>query len=331
MSTIEQQSFEWVARHYARGLSESERAQFSAWLAADTRHQGAYARALAIHNAISLATEPASMGLENAAREAANEPVAPAAPSLLRRCMVLGAMAACVAATVGTMGGFDLFGLRQQAVLTTAKGEFRKMPLQDKSVATINSGSRIEVSFSERQRTVRLRRGEAWFEVAKDRSKPFVVEAGDARIRAVGTAFAVRRYANGAEVLVTEGTVEVWANAASGARRLLVAGERAFLGAAGSDAIAVQRQPTEVNRKLAWREGKLILKNQTLGEAVADFNRYSPRTIVIRDAALAGKRLFGQYQLDAPELFARDVSTVLDVPLVITADAIYIGSANSDI
>jgi transmembrane sensor len=64
-----------------------------------------------------------------------------------------------------------------------------------------------------------------------------------------------------------------------------------------------------------------------LSEAVADFNRYSPKTIVILDAALGTKRLFGQYQLDAPELFAKDVSTVLDVPLVITADTIYIGRA----
>ena len=69
----------------------------------------------------------------------------------------------------------------------------------------------------------------------------------------------------------------------------------------------------------------MILKNQTLGEAVADFNRYSPKTIVILDASLQDKRLFGQYQLDAPELFAKDVSTILSVPLVITADRILIG------
>ena len=69
----------------------------------------------------------------------------------------------------------------------------------------------------------------------------------------------------------------------------------------------------------------MILKNQTLSEAVADFNRYSPKTIVIVDERLCAKRLFGQYQLDAPELFAKDVSTVLDVPLRITADTIFIG------
>ena len=325
MSKIENEAFEWVARKFARGLSESESAAFAAWLATDTRHHGAYARAMAIYNAINLATVPQSIPAEQA-NQAANEPAASEDPVSRRKFLSYGGMAACLAATVGTLA---YSSLHQEAVLTTAKGEFRKVPLQDKSIATINSGSRIEVQFTEKQRKVNLRQGEAWFEVAKDKTKPFIVEAGDARIRAVGTAFAVRRFANGTEVLVTEGTVEVWSTETTGQRRLLTAGERAFL-ARAQDGISVVRQPNEITRKLAWREGKLILKNQSLSEAVADFNRYSPKTIVILDASLGNKRLFGQYQLDAPELFARDVSTVFDVPLVITADTIYIGKTRGD-
>lgn len=315
MSTIEHQAAEWVARQFARGLAAPERAALQAWLAADRRHYGAYARALAIHNAISVATAPLVL---------AGPPVPGAPPAdadLPRRSFLrYGGLAACLAATVGA-GGF--YALQRQAVLTTAKGEFRKVPLADTSIAEINSGSRIEVRFTDRQRQVNLRRGEAWFEVAKDKTKPFIVESGKARIRAVGTAFAVRRFANGTEVLVTEGTVQVWTQDATARRQLLTVGERAFL----ADGITVTRQPNEVRRKLAWREGKLILKNQTLSEAVVDFNRYSSKTIVIRDAALGDRRLFGQYQLDAPELFAHDVSTVLDVPLHITSDTIYIGHA----
>jgi transmembrane sensor len=326
MSKIENEAFEWVARKFALGLSESESAAFGAWFEADTRHKGAYARAMAIYNAINLATVPQSIPAEVDQRDATAESALPRRKFLRREFLIYGGMAACLAATVGTM---SFSALHQKAVLTTAKGEFRKVPLQDKSIATINSGSQIEVQFTEKQRMVNLRQGEAWFEVAKDKSKPFIVEAGDARVRAVGTAFAVRRFADGTEVLVTEGTVEVWSKDGSAQRRLLSAGERAFL-AHQANGISVVRQPNEVKRRLAWREGKLILKNQTLSEAVADFNRYSPKTIVILDAALGSKRLFGQYQLDAPELFARDVSTVLNVPLVITADTIYIGRAEGD-
>ncbi|MFC5459341.1 FecR family protein [Massilia niabensis] len=318
MSTIDNEAFEWVARKHARGLGDLESSVFDAWYAADSRHQGAYARAMAIYNAINLATVPQAPAPEL--------PRAAEQPARSRRSMwVYGAIAACFVAAVGTV---HFSALRDDQVLSTAKGEFRKVPLQDKSVATINSGSRIEVEFTKDQRKINLREGEAWFEVAKDKSKPFIVEAGDARIRAVGTAFSVRRFASGAEVLVTEGTVEVWSRGRTAQRRQLIAGERAFLAQAAS-AIAVSRQPMEVDRKLAWREGKLILKNQTLHDAVADFNRYSPREIVIVDATLRDKRLFGQYKLDAPELFARDVSTVLDVPIVITADTIFIGQGKA--
>jgi transmembrane sensor len=274
---------------------------------------------MAISNAINLATVPRSLSPE------LTEVTEKHATSR-RGFLMYGAMAASLAATVGTMG---YSALREDKVLTTAKGEFRRVPLQDKSIATINSGSQIEVEFTANRRKINLRKGEAWFEVAKDKSKPFIVEAGDARIRAVGTAFSVRRFANGTEVLVTEGTVEVWSQDQTAQRRRLTAGERAFL-AQEASAISVTRQPFEVDRKLAWREGKLILKNQTLKDAVADFNRYSPKTIVIRDATLREKRLFGQYKLDAPELFAKDVSTVLDVPFFITADTIFIGQAEGN-
>jgi len=317
MSEIDHEAFAWVVRQRTRGLNDADAARFDAWFDADPRHRGAYARALAIHNAIHLASGRQAVPAGPAEAEHG-------AAAASRRNLLLGGLVAGMALAAG---GFGYSALRGDTVLTTAKGEFRRVPLQDKSIANINSGSQIEVAFTEKQRTINLRKGEAWFEVAKDKSKPFIVEAGDARIRAVGTAFSVRRLANGSEVLVTEGTVEVWSRDGSARRRQVHAGEHAFL-AHDARAIPVTRQPEEVSRKLAWREGKLVLTSQTLSEAVADFNRYSPQTIVIVDPALGDKRLVGQYQLDAPELFARDVSMVLDVPVTITTEKILIGRAH---
>jgi transmembrane sensor len=319
MSEIDQTAFEWVARKHARGLAGPEQAELDAWLEADIRHKGAYARAMAIYNALQLASSPESASTQFAG-PVAHEEAPRRTPR--RQFLLYGGLAAGLAA-VATKAGLAVFD--KGTVLSTAKGEFRKVPLQDASIANINSGSQIEVAYTRQQRRIRLHKGEAWFEVAKDKSKPFIVEAGDARVRAVGTAFAVRRFANGTEVLVTEGTVEVWNEAGAAPKRSMSAGERAFL-AKEARAIAVSRQPDEVNRMLAWREGKLILSNQTLGEAVADFNRYSPKAIVVTDPALAAKRLVGEYQLDAPELFARDVSMVLEVPVSITTDKIFIGA-----
>lgn len=318
MSTIDNEAFAWVARAHVRGLDDMETARFDAWCEADTRHRGAYARAMAIHNAIHLATM-------NDACPAAPCDCGSARTLSRRRQLLLGGLAASLVVTAGKL---TYTAMQAGTILVTAKGEFRRVPLQDTSIANINSGSKLEISFTQQQRRINLSKGEAWFEVAKDASKPFIVEAGDARIRAVGTAFAVRRLATGSEVLVTEGTVEVWSKDGTAQRRLVTAGEHAFL-AHDAAVIPVARQPDEVTRKLAWREGKLVLARQTLGEAVADFNRYSPRTIVIVDPALRDKRLVGQYQLDAPESFAQDVSTILDVPVAVTADKILIGQARS--
>jgi transmembrane sensor len=312
MSEIDNEAFAWVVRKHTRGLSNAEMAAFHAWCEADTRHKGAYFRAMAIYNALHLASGNQPLTDKDKADDDA---------SPIRRNLLLGGLAAGFAAMAGKFGYSALY---DDTVLSTAKGEFRRVPLQDKSIANINSGSQIEVAFTQQQRKINLRKGEAWFEVAKDKSKPFIVEAGDALIRAVGTAFSVRRLAAGSEVLVTEGTVEVWSKDGSAQRRLVTAGEHAFL-AREAKAIPVTRQPDEVSRRLAWREGKLVLTSQTLSEAVADFNRYSPKTIVIVDPALQEKRLIGQYQLDAPELFAKDVSMILDVPVVITTEKIFIG------
>lgn len=322
MSEIDNEAFEWVVRKYARGLTDSEEAEFEAWLGSDIRRQGAYARAMAIYNALHLASAP-----ESSSEKQDDPPIGYAETGAdhktpRRKFLLYGGLAASLALVAGRIG---LSALDKGTVLSTAKGEFRKVPLQDTSIANINSGSQIEVAFTRQQRRIRLHKGEAWFEVAKDKTKPFIVEAGDARIRAVGTAFAVRRFANGTEVLVTEGTVEVWNEAGTAQRRSMTEGERAFL-PKEARAIAVTHQPNEVNRMLAWREGKLILSNQTLGEAVADFNRYSPKAIIVTDPALRNKRLIGEYQLDAPELFAKDVSMVLDVPVSITTDKIFIGA-----
>ena len=321
MSTIDHDALRWVIRKSERELVEAERQEFDAWLAADVRHQGAYLRAAAINLALDQATIQASLRPRRERLEGEWAGASWRHADARRAFVKYGGIAAGIALLGVTAA---LPALSNKLVLTTAKGEFRKVPLADKSVANINSGTQLEIRLTEQARRVALKKGEAWFEVAKDKAKPFIVEAGQVQVRAVGTAFGVRRYGNGAEILVTEGTVEVWSKEGTAKKRLVTAGERSFVSESASD-ISVARQPKEVERKLAWREGKLVFNNQTLSEAVADFNRYSLKKIIIVDPHLMNKTLVGQYQIDAPELFAKDVSTFLDVPIVITADKIMIG------
>nr|WP_315249731.1 FecR domain-containing protein [uncultured Duganella sp.] len=321
MPTIDDQAASWMVRCTGRGLNAREQQQFDTWLAADIRHQGAYLRAMAIHNALSHATVQENLRPrpENALT-LSPAPQPPSARNGLQRLPRHGALAAGLALVCGllwhTIGNHDL---------VTAKGETRQFPLADTSLASLNSGSKIAVELTDSARRINLKQGEAWFQVAKDKRKPFIVSAGAVRVKAVGTAFAVRRYPQGADILVTEGVVEVWSNKGGPRRLLLSQGERAFVPELASEMHA-SRQPGEIARRLAWRTGKLIFINQTLAEAVADFNRYSPRKLIIADPSLYGITFIGQYAVDAPEVFAKDVCTYLNVPLQITADTILIGA-----
>jgi transmembrane sensor len=318
MSAIDNQALGWLRIQSERELDADERAILDAWLEEDSRHKGAYIRAMVIDNAIAQAVSRHNpypgedrYALQGEASDATN--------TGRRTWLKFGALAA----SIGALGvGMSLALTDRQTTLATSRGEFRRVALADTSVANINGDTKLQVKLSDHERQVVLVRGEAWFEVAKDKSKPFVVEAGDVRVRAVGTAFGVNRLKDGAEVLVTEGTVEVWTGQA---KALLHAGQHSFVPYKTAQ-ITVAQQPQEVERKLAWRDGKLIFTRQTLSEAVADFNRYSAKKIIISDPSLEGKRIFGQYQIDAAEQFARDIGAYLNVPIEVGTESIIIGA-----
>ena len=295
---IDAEAARYVARMDGDDWSDASEDELDAWLARDPRHPGALLRAQA-----------AWMTLDRpfAAHAASRDKSAPA-PRFSRRGLLVGGGAAIAASIAGVAllsGGTSY---------ATAVGEIRRVPLGDGSIAAINTASAIDVRLAETGRDVRLDRGEAWFQVASDSNRPFVVAAGRARVRAVGTAFSVRRGDGGAHVLVTEGVVEVWAEGAEGHRVRLAAGSRAFV--ADNAAIAeTPAAPSAIDRALAWRNGKIDLAGDRLDAAAAEFNRYNQRRIVVGDPAIAGERFDGVFRTDDPEGFAKAVEVSLSVPV----------------
>jgi len=189
----------------------------------------------------------------------------------------------------------------------TATGEVRRIPLHDGSVVSINTASSLRVKIDDTRRRVVLDRGEAWFQVAHDTARPFVVEVGPVQVRAVGTAFSVRRRETGVDVLVTEGVVEVRTGGADAALRLS-AGRKAFLPYEGQPKYTAA-VPDEIDRSLAWRAGELAIDGQTLGQAAAEMNRYNDVQITV-DAALSQEPLVGYFRTDDPAGFAASAATL---------------------
>jgi transmembrane sensor len=160
--------------------------------------------------------------------------------------------------------------------------------LPDGSHVDMGARSILDVDFTGTQRRLKLRHGQAFFRVKHDATHPFVVDAGDIRVIAVGTAFDVRR--SGAEVSVTvqEGTVEVQKDGSAMAPVRATAGYQLVFDTATGE---MRRSIVDPEMALAWREGRLEFAGDTLDAVIESVNRYAARPIVIADPAL-GKLTF---------------------------------------
>lgn len=293
----------FIARMDAGVWTDADEGALQAWLTEDPLHQGL----LLQMQAQWLALTPVPAGQDLAAPEDAEAAEPGPQPRWARRGVLAGLAASAAAAIFTAVRWSD-----SPAEYATRLGEIRRLPLSDGSVMTINSGSNLTVTMAKQAREVELSQGEAWFEVAKDAHRPFVVAAGNVRVRAVGTAFAVRRRETGVEVQVTEGVVETWSDGDRSLRMRLVAGDRAMI-----SAHAVVDYETgissSVDRSLAWRSGMIDLNGRSLADAAEEFNRYNPRQIIIADPRIAREELDGLFRINDPEGFAEAVKAGLSV------------------
>ncbi|WP_454715792.1 FecR family protein [Caulobacter segnis] len=303
---IHKEAAQWAARVDRGDLTPQEAQALDAWLAADPRQRGAYVRATAIWSTLDRAKALAAPAPSSSARERWGWRLA-------------GGAAAIAAALLVAVQVFP----RSSAAYETVVGELKHVALADGSSADINTNSALTVSMTPRGRAVELSRGEAWFKVAKNPSRPFVVSAGDIRVRAVGTAFAVRRMSGGAEVQITEGVVEIWSAAAPGVRTRAPAGGRLYVPASGEGPRSLAGG---VDEGLAWRQGRLALEGMSVAEAAVEFNRYNKRRIVVADPALGRKGLVGWFRTNQPEHFAEVVGQTFGAPVTTDATTIRLGA-----
>lgn len=303
---IEEDAVRWAARMDGDGWDADSEAALQRWLDGDPRRRGALLQARAAWSWL------------DGAKPASDAEPAPLRDFLTRRRLMVGG--SLIAASV--VAGMLLLPTGND--YTTAVGEIRRVPLPDGSLAAINTASRLEIKATPALRRIVLKEGEAWFQVAKDVNRPFVVEAGDILVRATGTAFSVRRREGGADVYVTEGTVEVTTRNGHVAHSI-AAGAGLFV---ADDAMVrpLTGDSASIDRVLAWRTGEIALDGQSLGSAVAEFNRYNKRQIAVRDPALVDEQLDGTFRTDDPVEFAQAVRSTLNVPIDLSnPDRIEIG------
>jgi transmembrane sensor len=301
---IDAEAADWAARFDRGPLTAGLEQAFRAWLDGDVRALGAYARI----RAVALSTERArALGPDF-------DPEAFAAtPSSLPRRRVLqlgGAIAASLLVGVGTTWQL----LRNRGRFTTAKGETKVIALKDGSVVTLNTASEILVNYSDALRSVELVRGEALFDVAKNKARPFVVAAGDTSVRVVGTSFSVSRFdAAPIRVLVREGIVEVFKPSALNVQPVRITANTMAMSPDDHADIVAQAIPSaQVRRAMAWQEGQIAFEGQTLAQAAAEFSRYSDTRIVVEDPVLAREEIAGLFKATDPVGFANTIAISLN-------------------
>jgi len=355
-SQTEEQAARWLLRREAPGWSDTDQQALNAWLELSTANTVAFVRLEAAWQqtrrlkAFSAGTQKGSVPSPDDwqfspffdERQSEGEPVTDAAsalgatPARQRSRLHLSVAATLVLGLIaGTTWHFWPAGPTYQ----TPVGGTESVPMSDGSNVTLNTNTRIQVTLTEKERGVQLERGEAFFEVAKDPNRPFIVSAGSKRVIAVGTKFSVEREADGVRVVVSEGTVRIedatapsHANsvrsAGTGANKegtaRLAQGESQATGgeslggegvmlSAGSvaraqgDSVLVQEKPLPevIDDYLSWRTGYLVFHDVPLAEAVAEFNRYNTRKIEIDDAAVASIKVSGKFRSTNFEAFVR--------------------------
>lgn len=298
----EQAAVAWLLRQDAGPWTEQDAAAFEAWLAQSAGHRAAYYRFKGAWQEVGKlrvlrgrgVARPSAAAVAGVGNIAVRRRPWRRLPGL--------AIAASVACIVG-LAALTYLLVPSSNVYTTRVGAIETVSLPDGSRLTLNTDSRLSTDMDANGRRLRLRQGEAFFEVAKDPLRPFVVEAGDKRIVAVGTAFSVRRSGSEVRVVVSEGSVRV--ETAGRAAEVLQAPllDAGMIASTQGDAVLVQTlSPVEIAQNLSWRTGQLVFRDTPMAEAVAEFNRYNTRKLVIEDPAVDGLHVGGIFratQLDA--------------------------------
>ena len=207
----------------------------------------------------------------------------------------------------------------------TEIGEQRLVRLEDGSRMALNSDTRIRVTCCKPQRRVRLERGEAYFEVARDPAHPFIVVAGEHQVTALGTAFVVRHDASRTAVTLVEGKVGVrqqqGASPATDIPAIVLSPGQRLTFAGGA---TPQLDQPRIEAVTAWRRGEVVLDRMMLADAVAELNRYDKRMLVIDDPDVAALRISGIYHAGDSQGFAETVARLYGLHVLHQGDRIHL-------
>lgn len=321
-STHEQAAQAWETFHGTDEASAAEYREFGAWVMRSPEHVQAYLRVARTMQAVKSADirwpNIPSEALIHEARAHKDQVVTnlrdespvqreKQKPRLARTPFVF-AMAAALFVAIGV--AWVVWMIPQ--TFETNFGEQRLVRLEDGSGVMLNTASKIEVKLSKGHRVIRLLQGQALFDVAHDKSRPFDVYTGDSILRAVGTRFDVDVRPDHTTVTVVEGVVSLThgldAALPEGNTPLLHVSDRVVIDSSGPGS---PEHSVRVDEATAWTSQQLIFNSRSLGEVADEFNRYNRERIIIASRELRSEQITGVFKANDPVSF---VAFLVNIP-----------------
>ena len=319
MQPVSDQAAEWFIRLRDRDLTVAERRRYVRWLKQSPNHIAEFMRLCRLYGRVkraklpTLAPEADDSNVIAMMQAEIRAPVERRPEWFDSRKLRLAVVACCLA----LVGVIATIAFSSNTIQTDA-GEWRTVQLADGSLVSAGPNTLMQVDYSKETRRINLARGEAMFKVTKDPSRPFIVNAGGAIARAVGTRFGVERREDRIRVTVAEGKVAVvrgdQAAALEHAVDLSVA--TALVADEGMDIpvnapmVPLHKEKVNSAHALAWANGQLILQTETVGEAVEEFNRRNRLQLRVDDPTIAGWHVCCVFDAADPEMFAKQIADV---------------------
>lgn len=310
---IEDEAVEWFVILRDEDSTENDRLRFEDWLSADPEHKRAWQAVERVWTGLDLLAEKRISPSESLADRAA--------PRYLRLSRRDGktprqvpwkglALAACFVLTL--LIGWQLIPAGMMADYRSGIGERQTVRLEDGSQIELGASSAIDVSYTDERRTVELLTGEAFFTIAKDPARPFVVQADNGEVSVLGTAFNVK-IEDGVTVAVTHNTVEV---SVAGTRERVSEGHFVHYDATGISDV----KNADLDIVQAWRNDQLVFRDATLNQVITELQRYRRGHIRLLSGEAGNLRVTAVFDAHRPDAALDTIAESLNLRIFRATD-----------
>lgn len=301
-SSISDQARAWFSRLQADDVSNAEREQFKQWYHENSQHAEAYEKTRLFWEMLKIPAQQVHDKLATDTARTINAPINTRKTAVSRY------------ATMTLMLVILLFNpvfnkyQHWHSDYHTEAGKQITVALTDGSQVILNTDTALNVVYTAQERRIQLLHGEAYFKVAHNKNRPFIVSNGATETQAVGTAFTVKESGNNVQVLVSEGTVKVSVHNSDSTALVHI-----------NQQINYQRDQlgtvsaANVFDALAWQRGQLIFKQQPLARVIAEINRYHAGQIVLMNPALKKRVVSGVFNTDDPHAAIDALKATLNI------------------